>query len=288
MQDFVAGSPYARKLAVDELLFAEFKCPMDEKTASIWWHNNFFAHVLSGETVMKTPKGEYRLKAGDSAFAKKGSVLTYNHVHEDFCELLIFVPDEFIRTVVRKYKTPLTAVADSRQIDTVIPLATDEVLESYFRSLFSHFRMQAPPAGTLLRLKFEELLLDIFSSNRHNELKCYFSEVCRSSKPSIRAIMEANFFSRLPLEEFARLCARSLSAFKKEFKHIYNTTPGKWLLEKRLEYSHYLLETTDLNIDQICTESGFENQTHFIRVFKNRYGQSPGRLKMRKVVSVPS
>ncbi len=56
--------------------------------------------------------------------------------------------------------------------------------------------------------------------------------------------MELNFFSNLSLTEFARLSARSLSAFKKEFTRIYNTTPGKWLMEKRLEYSYYLLETT--------------------------------------------
>jgi hypothetical protein len=81
MQDFIAKSPFAKKIEVDELLFAEFKCPLDEKSSKIWWHNNFFAHILAGQTILKTPKAEYVLKAGDSAFAKKGSVLPHNYIH---------------------------------------------------------------------------------------------------------------------------------------------------------------------------------------------------------------
>jgi AraC-like DNA-binding protein len=63
---------------------------------------------------------------------------------------------------------------------------------------------------------------------------------------------------------------------------IYQTTPGKWLMEKRLEYSKYLIETTDMNIEGVCIESGFENRSHFIRVFKNKFGLTPGRFMIRR------
>ena len=78
IQEFIEKSPFAKTISVDHLLFAEFKCPLDEKKSNIWWHNNFFAHVLTGETVLQTPRGKYVLKPGDSAFAKKGSVITHN------------------------------------------------------------------------------------------------------------------------------------------------------------------------------------------------------------------
>jgi len=281
MQEFIEKSPFAKKISVDELLFAEFKCPMDEEKSSIWWHNNFFAHVLTGETVLKTPRGEYVLRPGDSAFAKKGSIITHNHIDENFCELLVFVPDNFIKGVAQKYQVAL-AESGSDNGDTVICLPSDEVLVTYFQSLLTHFRQTTPPASSLLKLKFEELLLNILSNTNQKQLNCYFSELCRTAKPSIREIMELNFFSNLSLTEFARLCARSLSAFKKEFAQIYNATPGKWLMEKRLEYSYYLLQTTSQSVDDICMESGFENETHFSRVFKNKYGVSPGKIRMGK------
>jgi AraC-like DNA-binding protein len=196
--------------------------------------------------------------------------------------LLVFVPDEFIKTVAQKYKVPLRPEELNAQTDTVIRLDTDDVLKSYFESLLIHLLQTTPPAGSLLKLKFEELLLNILCGKKQALLKNYLSEICRSAKPSIREIMELNFFSNLSLDEFARLCARSLSSFKKEFHQVYSTTPGKWLAEKRLEYSYYLLETTDLTLDEICMESGFENQSHFNRVFKNRYGVSPGKIKVKK------
>ena len=139
MEEFIEKSPFAKKISVDELLFAEFKCPMDEKKSNIWWHNNFFAHVLTGETVLKTPRGEYVLKPGDSAFAKKGSIITHNSIHENFCELLVFVPDNFIKTVAQKYRVSLPMESDFDQSDTVIRLTSDEVLHTYFQSLLTHF-----------------------------------------------------------------------------------------------------------------------------------------------------
>ena len=283
MQDFIESSPFVKKIMVDELLFTEFKCPLDEKSSSVWWHNNFFAHILTGETVLKTPRQEYTLKAGDSVFAKKGSVISYNLVHEDFCELLIFVPDDFIKAVVKKYNVSISSTSFPKEVDTIIPLVPDDLLTAYFHSLLTHFRLSLPPAEPLLKLKFEELLLTILLGDNHGPVKNYFSELCRSAKTSIKEIMEANFFSNLSMEEFAKLCGRSLSGFKQDFKNIYHTTPGKWLQEKRLEYSRYLLKTTGNSLDEICIGSGFENLSHFIRVFKNRYGLTPGKFKNHDV-----
>jgi AraC family transcriptional regulator, exoenzyme S synthesis regulatory protein ExsA len=279
MQEFIGNSQLFKQYKVDELLFAEFECPPEQYPANSWWHHNFFAFVLTGETVMKTPRGEYTLKAGDCAFAKKGTILISNHSQEVFCELVVFVPDEFIRNVIKKYNLPLVAAGEGQPSDTVIPLVPDDILVTYSHSLLAHFRAAVPPPASLLKLKFEELIVNILSNNNHMALKTYFSGLHAAAKPSIREIMETNFFTNLSLEEFARLCARSLSAFKQEFKNIYQTTPGKWLQEKRLEYARYLLETTDNTIEEICMETGFENRSHFIRVFKNKYGLPPGRMK---------
>jgi AraC-like DNA-binding protein len=83
----------------------------------------------------------------------------------------------------------------------------------------------------------------------------------------------------MSLEEYARLCGRSLSTFKNDFSDLFKTSPGKWLIEKRLEYGKFLLETTDKSISEIAFESGFKNQSHFTRSFKESYDNSP--LKFR-------
>lgn len=283
IEDFIANSSMFKKFKVDELLFVELICPVEDDAVSnsVWWHNNFFVYAIAGKMALKTMRGEYVIKAGDCIFAKKGSIISARHlIQEDFCELRIFVSDAFIKTVFQKYKISIV-IAENDKTDTVIPLPYDEVLEIYFHSLLTYFRQPAPPPESLLRLKFEELLVNIVTNNVHRPLINFFGGLCVSTKTSIKEIMEANFFSNLSLDEFARLCTRSLSSFKQEFKNIFHTTPGKWLQEKRLEYSRYLLETTNMGIDEICMISGFENRSHFIRVFKNKYAQTPGKFNLQ-------
>jgi AraC family transcriptional regulator, exoenzyme S synthesis regulatory protein ExsA len=282
LYDYITDSLITKKVKVDELLFAEFKCPSDGGFVGVGWHNNIFAHILKGKILMKTPAGEYILKAGDSLFAKKGNVVSQTDLHEEFCELLVFMPDDFIKTVINKYKVRVAEPVSYMPVDTITKLANDSVLTTYFQSLLSYFQQTVLPSDALLKLKFEELLLNIFAANNHPSLKFYFAEISRLARPSIKEIMEANFFSNFSIREFARLCSRSLSTFKKEFSILYNTTPGKWLMEKRLAYSRFLLETTDNSVDEIYFESGFENRSHFDRVFKSKYGLSPCRFRLQK------
>lgn len=99
--------------------------------------------------------------------------------------------------------------------------------------------------------------------------------MCDSSKPSLAEVMESNYTFHLSLREFSKISQRSLASFKREFTSIFNTTPGKWLTQKRLEHAQLLLETSQKNINEIADESGFENNTHFNKIFKEKFGISP-------------
>ncbi len=281
IQDFIAYSNMFRIFKVDELLFAEFKCPVEASSDNVWCDNNFFAFILTGETLVKTPQNQYPMLAGDCVFARKGSILIESEYQEDFCELMVFVPDDFIRTVMIKYKFSLD-YDSTATCDTIYPFGSDHILQAYFNSLLSYFNQPVPPANSLLKLKFEELIVSILSSNKHQPLKNYFCEIAKSTRPSIHQIMEDNYTYNLSISEFARLCSRSLSSFKTEFNNVFHTTPGKWLLDKRLEHSRFLIDTTDQTLEAIYLNSGFENKSHFTRSFKAKYRHPPGQYKSQK------
>ena len=65
LQDFIGHQEFFKKMKVDDLLFVEYKCPIEESTVNVWWHNNFFAYVLAGEIILKTPQESYVLVSGD-------------------------------------------------------------------------------------------------------------------------------------------------------------------------------------------------------------------------------
>jgi pimeloyl-ACP methyl ester carboxylesterase/AraC-like DNA-binding protein len=96
---------------------------------------------------------------------------------------------------------------------------------------------------------------------------------------NLEKIMSENYLYNLKVEEFAKLCGRSLSAFKRDFRKVFKTTPSKWIKNKRLEYAKTLLIESNLNINEICYDSGFVNASHFIKSFKEQYKISPHQFR---------
>ena len=71
---------------------------------------------------------------------------------------------------------------------------------------------------------------------------------------------------------------RSLTSFKKEFKGIFGMPPHRWIVEKRLERARMLLISTNKTVSEVGTECGFANISHFIKLFKRRFGTTPKTL----------
>ena len=105
----------------------------------------------------------------------------------------------------------------------------------------------------------------------------------RKSKIDIETVMLDNFLFNLKTEEFAKLCGRSLSAFKRDFREKFNTTPFRWIKSKRLEHAKVLLIQSDLNINQISYDCGFMNSSHFIKSFKEKYQLPPHKYRSDKL-----
>ncbi len=97
----------------------------------------------------------------------------------------------------------------------------------------------------------------------------------KNTRVDLQSIMSENFLYNLKVEEFAKLCGRSLSAFKRDFRSLYNTTPSRWIKSKRLEHAKTLLLESDLNINQISYDCGFINSSHFVKSFKEKYSLPP-------------
>ncbi len=119
---------------------------------------------------------------------------------------------------------------------------------------------------------------------RPNKLE-FQSTVLRTKKTGINleTVMLENFLYNLKVEEFATLCGRSLSAFKRDFKNTFNTTPSRWIKSKCLEHAKILLIESDLNINQICYDCGFINSSHFIKSFKEKYKHPPHQYRSVKI-----
>ena len=167
--------------------------------------------------------------------------------------------------------------------DAVLRIQQNELLENYYHSIRSYLSLSEKPNEQLLILKFEELLLSLFSNKKHRELTDYFISLCQNEKFQMSRVMEENFGYNLKIEDYAMLCHMGLSTFKKTFKQYYNTTPAAWLLQRKLDLAYHKVMRSDLDINRISFECGFEDVSHFIRVFKRKNDLTP--LQYRKKYS---
>jgi AraC-like DNA-binding protein len=236
---------------------------------------------LSGKKIWQTTKGEYLVEPGNLLFVKKGANVVYQYFKEDFTAIFIFVSDEFIKSVIDKHSIRLKKKKTAKT-DSVIYLESDETLKTYFQSLISYFLRTKPPSASFLKLKFEELILNLLTDELNSNLMQCLGEISYKGKVSIEEVMEENFTNNLKLQEFAKLSARSLSSFKRDFYELYKKSPGKWLIERRLDYSKLLLKNTNKNIEEIIYACGFKNRSHFIKAFKCRFGTTPLRFRLSK------
>jgi len=97
-------------------------------------------------------------------------------------------------------------------------------------------------------------------------------------KADLITYMEKNYMFNMPMEKFSYLTGRSLTTFKRDFKKTYNTTPQKWLTQRRLALAHYMIAEKQKKPMDVIFEVGFENLSHFSYIFKKQFGYPPTEL----------
>lgn len=281
--DIVYDNCLFRQFKVNDLLFVEYKCLNDEDKLVVWSQHNFFIYILSGKKIWHTPQGIYEATGGQAVFVKKGANLVRQFYDKEFCALIIFIPDQFIIDTIQHSDLPVRSSKRVAVSESVIPIEPDPVLSAYFQSVFSYFGQEQTPPSVLMELKFKELIMYTLSSEKNKKLSSYLLSLCEKNKSCLKEVMERNFLYHMKMEEYAELTGRSLASFKRDFTAAFKTSPGRWLMQRKLEYAKHLLEVSDKNVNELTFETGFENVSHFIRSFRQQYRVTP--LQYRKRVA---
>ncbi|MDT7689343.1 MAG: AraC family transcriptional regulator, arabinose operon regulatory protein [Acidobacteriota bacterium] len=93
--------------------------------------------------------------------------------------------------------------------------------------------------------------------------------------------IQANIGRRLKFSEIARSLNLSVSRLSHLFKSEVGMTPAQYLKKLRLERAKELGETTFLRVKEIMSAVGMTDESHFIRDFKTRYGETPAAYHQR-------
>lgn len=280
--EYFKNHPKFNKLVGNDFLFVEYKCPLNIEEYQLWIENHLITYVISGKKDWITSKNTHKLTAGDTLFVRKGVYTTKQYLESEYCVMLFFINDDFIKKFISENPTFKKDFNHKKEHNQIFDITTNDVFKTLIKSIFQYLNQEVEIPKELVEIKFKELLFNIVLNSNNNELLVFFNSITQNTKSTIENIMMENFQYDLKIADFAKLCGKSLSSFKREFKSKFNKTPSRWLINKRLDYSKTLLLGTNLTVSEVGYECGFKNNSHFIQAFKKKAKVTPSRFRILK------
>lgn len=230
--------------------------------------------VVEGEQRLQGHNGEYlTLRAGDLGIIRRGLYTVTDIVapRGHFTAFLLFFDDTQLSRIVLpaspttlppslpffSFRSPAYATTFWKSVEELNPLLS-----------------QHP---TLAATKVQELFAVLIASDTERRLSEEMSTWSTRSVRNLRQFMEQHYDKPLTVEDYASLTGRSESTFRRDFKARFNVSPRQWIIQRRLEKAHSLLDCTDWEVARVAEEVGYDNVSHFISAFKKKYQRTPGQ-----------
>jgi AraC-like DNA-binding protein len=242
--------------------------------SDIMFDHHMLIWFISGETKIVQADATYIFKKGDIFLIPRNQLATIINYPKDGQPHKTVIM-HLSTTRLRDYYANLNVKPNASASQKILCFNNHPLLESCLSSLIPYFEMKDLPED-IASLKITEAITILRTIDKG--IDNFLANFEEPWKIDLVSYMEKNFMFNLPLEKFGYLTGRSLTTFKRDFSKAFNTTPQRWLTQKRLELAHYhFVEKKKKPID-VCYEVGFENLSHFSFAFKKQYGYSPTEL----------
>lgn len=250
-----------------------------ECTESEFYHpSNVLVYVEQGFLEIELDNKRYLFTKGQICLVRK-----YTHVklskrfakEEKQAKTYAFMMrDKFLRNVITnfKFKKDLQPIGER-----ILELAPTKNLLDIIASIKYAVDNEQYLNTVELETNLVKSLKAIINSNP--KLAILFKEFTLAKRVDLKLFMDHNFMPKKTLKELAELSGRSLSTFEREFKLIFNETPHKWILKKRLQLAYDLLKEPNNSVSDIYLQAGFEDLGHFSKTFKKEFGVNPSVIK---------
>lgn len=216
-----------------------------------------FIFVLNGSCRYQFRDGtDFTAKAGDLFYLAKGSIYEMDVSAERY--EVIFIDFLFSGDGARK-----SALLSSQYADR----------ESVFRRMLHTYSAQEAGFKSRCLSELYRLYADLITA----ENTAYLPTVTQKKIEAARTYLLQNLsVCDLRQEEIAAHVGVSRVYLRRLFHKHYGASPNQFLTSERLRHACELMWNPDLTLEEIALQSGFSTLSYFCRVFKEKYGISPG------------
>jgi AraC-like DNA-binding protein len=124
-----------------------------------------------------------------------------------------------------------------------------------------------------ITLFFAKLLQDHSCANIPRQ-----KNYCRQAVKKSLEFIKANYADTLSISGYCEKERLSYYSFIRSFNDLTGLTPGRYLINYRVEQAKKLLQSQK-PLSDVCWDTGFFDQSHFNRHFKQITGMTPGRYR---------
>ncbi len=239
---------------------------------------NTFSFLQNGTKEVFFDNSSRLINNSQFSLMKAGNSLTIENSYDDetkYRSILLFFSNESVFNFIRKFQLK---PQDNASYASIYSFDYDLYITGFTKSILNISKLSKSIQKNILDAKFEEIMLYLIATKGVNFIYSLIRNSDNSAQKFIQ-IVENNKVNKLSIKELAFLTNMSESSFKRVFKKHFQSSPGKWFREKRLEHSAFLLRNKSKRPSEIYQKIGYENLSNFIQAFKIKFGVTPKKYQ---------
>ncbi|MCG8428210.1 MAG: AraC family transcriptional regulator [Chromatiales bacterium] len=130
---------------------------------------------------------------------------------------------------------------------------------------------------SLARLLFFHILRDRFT---HFPLTGYFAALSHPQIGHVLSLIHTRYGEELSLERLAREAGMCRTSLINKFNQYVGMPPAKYLTAWRMQTATALLKNTDLSIEQVAVQCGYQSAVSFRKAYKVSTGFTPKQIRL--------
>ena len=235
--------------------------------------------VRQGTQILRDREGRtYTASAGQLALLPRDLYYITDLIATEgtFESVIVYLHSDAVATFSGIHRDAAKPGTDRRPQLATIPLPVADCLDA-MAALYRDLPTSDTAPLTILK---QVELLQLLQINGI-DIASWLLRVDAPRQQHLGTFMERHFDKPLTVEDYAYLTGRSVTSFRRAFKATYDTTPRRWLVQRRMERAEAYLRQHDWSVSRVAQAVGYENTSHFIKQFKGYAGVSPGQLLAR-------
>lgn len=252
------------------------------------WHEEVEVLAVCEGTLKLELVGQcYHIQTGEGAFINSSVLQSATNIGKECCKIKSFVFHPSIiagmieSAFEQRYVRPLLHCSKLSGIYFEKGVPWHEEAVHYILDTFDDYQLEPFGYEFLVREKLSRLWLLIV----RNHQEVLSEQHSQNDMDSLRlkdmlAFIHANYTNTLELHDIAKEAAISVRECLRCFKRTIGISPIQYLSRYRISVAADMLINSNMNITEICNQTGFESPSYFSLMFKKQIGITPKEYRL--------